>query len=716
MPVRLWWGGREVRVVLGHGRVPARGGARPGRGRALFTAWSDHVDVALGLGLTPSSYGLFKKLALRGRGAGAVLPEGAGRAGGGAAAAGARRWATLAAPALALGLRLRFGARSARRPADVERARRSTAFGGGVRRAVGARARARTRCACGATPPTSSGSTRRCPHRRYDAARGAPRAARSSASRSAGIEDYRGLRLGWIVDLFADAARRRREGRAARRACSDALPRARAWRARRPSAMNVAAGRRPAPPRLPAAAARPMQFCVRSRGRTATALRGPRALARDVRRQRHGPMSAHARPPCWSASTPRPTTSGRPRGRRALAVRNAERLPALQALFDALRRAADLPGHARDGHARRERAPCCASSAPAGRCEIGAHLHPWSSPPFRPEDLAGHTYPAQPARRPAGPPAHRADRRRSRSAWACGPPPTARAATASTGARCRSSSGSATRWTPAWTRCSTSGARAGMIVRGRAARALPPRLRGRARGRAASRILEIPITAATAARAAEGAGAALRAAAADPLARARSSAWACARSGCVRRTRRCRTCSPSPRGCAARARALLQHHLPLQRAAARRQPLHAGRSPAWTRFLDDLRALLEHLTGRLGAVGRTYAEFAARTGRERAPHERADGDAAPAAPPGGQRAPARTCSAQGLRARGHAVRFLTFGDEPRRATASSYVRRRARGCARTRLPQALEAAETWWKAAAAACAGATWCTSTPAPG
>jgi peptidoglycan/xylan/chitin deacetylase (PgdA/CDA1 family) len=31
--------------------------------------------------------------------------------------------------------------------------------------------------------------------------------------------------------------------------------------------------------------------------------------------------------------------------------------------------------------------------ARSGRCEIGTHLHPWSSPPFRPEDLAAHTYP-----------------------------------------------------------------------------------------------------------------------------------------------------------------------------------------------------------------------------------------------------------------------------------------------------------------------------------
>ena len=33
--------------------------------------------------------------------------------------------------------------------------------------------------------------------------------------------------------------------------------------------------------------------------------------------------------------------------------------------------------------------------------------------------------------------------------------------------------------------------------------------------------------------------------------------------------------------------------------------------PSVDRFLDHLRRVLEHLTGRLGAVGRTYAEFAA---------------------------------------------------------------------------------------------------------
>jgi glycosyltransferase involved in cell wall biosynthesis len=51
---------------------------------------------------------------------------------------------------------------------------------------------------------------------------------------------------------------------------------------------------------------------------------------------------------------------------------------------------------------------------------------------------------------------------------------------------------------------------------------------------------------------------------------------------------------------------------------------------------------------------------------------------------------------RGLRERGHAVDFLAFEDgETREGVAT--VRRRS-GSRRTRVPQALEAAETWWKA------------------
>lgn len=53
---------------------------------------------------------------------------------------------------------------------------------------------------------------------------------------------------------------------------------------------------------------------------------------------------------------------------------------------------------------------------------------------------------------------------------------------------------------------------------------------------------------------------------------------------------------------------------------------------------------------------------------------------------------------QALAARGHAARFLTWGADGGRPD-TAYVRRRAARLRRTRLPQALEAAETWWKAA-----------------
>ncbi len=79
-------------------------------------------------------------------------------------------------------------------------------------------------------------------------------------------------------------------------------------------------------------------------------------------------------------------------GRDRLSVRNAERLPALQALFDEYGvRPTWLVTW--EMATREESAPILRDLARTGRCEIGAHLHPWSSPPFRPEDLSAHTYP-----------------------------------------------------------------------------------------------------------------------------------------------------------------------------------------------------------------------------------------------------------------------------------------------------------------------------------
>jgi hypothetical protein len=80
------------------------------------------------------------------------------------------------------------------------------------------------------------------------------------------------------------------------------------------------------------------------------------------------------------------------RGRQEMGVRNAERLPAVQALFEEF---GVRPTYVVTWEmaTRAESAAVLRDLARSGRCEIGTHLHPWSSPPFRPEDLAAHTYP-----------------------------------------------------------------------------------------------------------------------------------------------------------------------------------------------------------------------------------------------------------------------------------------------------------------------------------
>ena len=88
-------------------------------------------------------------------------------------------------------------------------------------------------------------------------------------------------------------------------------------------------------------------------------------------------------------------------GATASEVKNAERLPALQALCDEYGvRPTYLVTH--EMATRPESAPILRGLARSGRCEIGAHLHPWSSPPFRPEDLRRPHLSPQPAAGPAG--------------------------------------------------------------------------------------------------------------------------------------------------------------------------------------------------------------------------------------------------------------------------------------------------------------------------
>ena len=200
MPVRLWWDGCLVRSSWGMDvflRPQARG---KGVGARLFTAWSDHVEVALGLGLTPSSYGLFKKLRYHDVGpvpffqkimdARAVASRRLGAAMG-----------TVAGPLLALGWSALHRERARRTALSVEPI---GAFGPEFDSLWETARTSYTMCVR-RDAAYLTWKYVRCPHRRYTlhAARRDGRLAGFAVSRQ---EDYRGLRLGWIVDLFADSA------------------------------------------------------------------------------------------------------------------------------------------------------------------------------------------------------------------------------------------------------------------------------------------------------------------------------------------------------------------------------------------------------------------------------------------------------------------------------------------------------------------------------
>ncbi len=62
MPFPMWWGDREFRASAGNDYFVRKSAQGRGIGIALSNRWADEVDVALALGLTPSSYPLFRKL------------------------------------------------------------------------------------------------------------------------------------------------------------------------------------------------------------------------------------------------------------------------------------------------------------------------------------------------------------------------------------------------------------------------------------------------------------------------------------------------------------------------------------------------------------------------------------------------------------------------------------------------------------------------------
>jgi len=200
MPVRLWWGQEEVRASWGMDvfvRAEARG---KGAGARLFTTWADQVEVALGLGLTPSSYGLFQKLRYHDVGPVPFYqrildPRAVVR----------RRWGpsgALLGPLLGSALSLWRPDREP--PPGNTTISPITHFGPEYDR-LWERARASYAMCVRRDAAYLDWKYARCPHRRYQLWE-AKRQGDLVGFAVSRWEDYEGLRLGWIVDLFADAS------------------------------------------------------------------------------------------------------------------------------------------------------------------------------------------------------------------------------------------------------------------------------------------------------------------------------------------------------------------------------------------------------------------------------------------------------------------------------------------------------------------------------
>jgi GNAT superfamily N-acetyltransferase len=200
MPVHLRWGDRQLRSSWGMDVFLSPAARGRGVGARLFTAWSDSVEVALGLGLTTSSYGLFRKLSYADVGPvpfhyRILDPR----------AVAARRlgpkWAGIAGRLLGLGWRVRHRERPLP-PGDVVVA--PVARFDARYDALWDRAGASYAMCVRRDAAYLNWKYLDCPQRRYDiveAVRGGTLAG-FALSRH---EEHRGLRLGWIVDLFAHA-------------------------------------------------------------------------------------------------------------------------------------------------------------------------------------------------------------------------------------------------------------------------------------------------------------------------------------------------------------------------------------------------------------------------------------------------------------------------------------------------------------------------------
>ena len=198
MPVSLWWGTRELRASWGIDYFVAPEAEGLGDSIALLKAWMTSVDVALAFGLAPASYLICKRFGFHDLGHvplfQAVLDPGA---------IVQRRWGhlarTLAAPVLAPARRV-IRRRYTRGVADVEVNPASNI--GEEYDALWERARGGFAMCVRRDAAYVRWRYQAAPHKRY-AILEARRDGVLTGFLVSRHEDYRGLRLGWIVDLFA---------------------------------------------------------------------------------------------------------------------------------------------------------------------------------------------------------------------------------------------------------------------------------------------------------------------------------------------------------------------------------------------------------------------------------------------------------------------------------------------------------------------------------
>ncbi len=199
MRVRLRFGGREVGASFGNDYFVRKGAQGRGLGMVICDAWSDHEDVALALGLTPSSYPLFKKLGFVD-----VGPVPFHQKVVDARAVARRRLGpvlgTLGGPLLRLFLRLRHG-KAPRPPADVA-VREVAGFSSEYDRLWENASPSYVMCAR-RDARYLTWKYLGCPHRSYRV-REARRAGELAGYAVSREDDHQGVRLGWLVDLFCD--------------------------------------------------------------------------------------------------------------------------------------------------------------------------------------------------------------------------------------------------------------------------------------------------------------------------------------------------------------------------------------------------------------------------------------------------------------------------------------------------------------------------------